>query len=117
MSLGLAAAIVGLIATGTRIFDAVTDPLVGFLVDRTNGRFGKFRPYMLVGNIIIWCSLIVIFNTPSGWGISRKYMFTTVFYIIYIIGYTCQTVVTKQARLCLPIIPNSVPYLPGLTVF
>ena len=58
--LGLAAAIVGLIATGTRIFDAVTDPLVGFLVDRTNGRFGKFRPYMLVGNIIIWCSLIVI---------------------------------------------------------
>ena len=38
--LGLAAAIVGLIATGTRIFDAVTDPLVGFLVDRTNGRFG-----------------------------------------------------------------------------
>ena len=56
-------------------------------MDRTNGRFGKFRPYMLVGNIIIWCSLIVIFNTPSGWGISRKYMFTTVFYIIYIIGY------------------------------
>ena len=111
--LGLAAAIVGLIATGTRIFDAVTDPLVGFLVDRTNGRFGKFRPYMLVGNIIIWCSLIVIFNTPSGWGISRKYMFTTVFYIIYIIGYTCQTVVTKAGQAVLTNNPKQRPIFAG----
>ena len=111
--LGLAAAIVGLIATGTRIFDAVTDPLVGFLVDRTNGRFGKFRPYMLVGNIIIWCSLIVIFNTPSGWGISRKYMFTTVFYVIYIIGYTCQTVVTKAGQAVLTNNPKQRPIFAG----
>ena len=111
--LGLAAAIVGLIATGTRIFDAVTDPLVGFLVDRTNGRFGKFRPYMLVGNIIIWCSLIVIFNTPSSWGISRKYIFTTVFYVIYIIGYTCQTVVTKAGQAVLTNNPKQRPIFAG----
>ncbi len=82
--LGLAAAIVGLIATGTRIFDAVTDPLVGFLVDRTNGRFGKFRPYMLVGNIIIWCSLIVIFNTPSGLGSFQEiYVYHGILYYLY----------------------------------
>ena len=111
--LGLAAAIVGLIATGTRIFDAVTDPLVGFLVDRTNGRFGKFRPYMFVGNIIIWCSLIVIFNTPSAWSISRKYMFTTVFYVIYIIGYTCQTVVTKAGQAVLTNNPRQRPIFAG----
>ena len=73
--LGLAAAIIGLIATGTRIFDAITDPLVGVLVDRTNGRFGKFRPYMLIGNVIIWASLIVIFNTPAHWSIHQKYLF------------------------------------------
>ena len=111
--LGLAAAIVGLIATGTRIFDAVTDPLVGFLVDRTNGRFCKFRPYMFVGNIIIWCSLIVIFNTPSAWSISRKYMFTTVFYVIYIIGYTCQTVVTKAGQAVLTNNPRQRPIFAG----
>lgn len=39
--LGLAAAIIGIIATGTRIFDAITDPLVGFLVDRTQRTFRK----------------------------------------------------------------------------
>ena len=116
--LGLAAAIVGLIATGTRIFDAVTDPLVGFLVDRTNGRFGKFRPYMLVGNIIIWCSLIVIFNTPSGCGNFQEiYVYHGILYYLYYLAIPVRLLLPRQARLCLPIIPNSVPYLPGLTVF
>lgn len=111
--LGLAAAIVGLIATGTRIFDAITDPLVGFLVDRTNGRFGKFRPYMLIGNVIIWMSLAVIFNTPVNWSISQKYLFTTLFYVIYIIGYTCQTVVTKAGQAVLTNNPKQRPIFSG----
>ena len=111
--LGLAAAIIGLIATGTRIFDAVTDPLVGFLVDRTNGRFGKFRPYMLIGNIIIWASLIVIFNTPADWSIHQKYIFTTIFYIVYVLGYTCQTVVTKAGQAVLTNNPKQRPIFAG----
>lgn len=111
--LGLAAAIIGIIATGTRIFDAITDPLVGFLVDRTNGRFGKFRPYMLIGNIIIWSSLIVIFNTPTDWSTSQKYVMTTVFYIIYILGYTCQTVVTKAGQAVLTNNPKQRPVFAG----
>ena len=109
--LGLAAAIIGIIVTATRIFDAVTDPLVGFLVDRTNGRFGKFRPYMLVGNIIIWASLI--FNTPTTWSIQQKYLYTTLFYIIYIIGYTCQTVVTKAGQAVLTNNPKQRPVFSG----
>lgn len=111
--LGLAAAIIGLIATGTRIFDAITDPLVGVLVDRTNGRFGKFRPYMLIGNIIIWASLIVIFNTPTHWATHQKYLFTTLFYVIYIIGYTCQTVVTKAGQAVLTNNPKQRPIFSG----
>lgn len=111
--LGLAAAVIGLIATGTRIFDAVTDPIVGFLVDRTNGRFGKFRPYMLIGNVIIWASLIVIFNTPADWSTKQKYLFTTVFYIIYILGYTCQTVVTKAGQAVLTNNPKQRPIFAG----
>ena len=111
--LGLAAAIIGIIATATRIFDAVTDPLVGFLVDRTNGRFGKFRPYMLVGNLIIWASLIMIFNTPTTWSAGQKYLYTTAFYIIYVIGYTCQTVVTKAGQAVLTNNPKQRPIFSG----
>lgn len=40
---GLLLATVGLILTGTRIFDAITDPIISFLIDKTNTRFGKIR--------------------------------------------------------------------------
>lgn len=80
-------------------------------MDRTNGRFGKFRPYMLIGNVIIWASLIVIFNTPAHWSIHQKYLFTTLFYVIYIIGYTCQTVVTKAGPGRADQQPKAAPHL------
>ena len=111
--LGLAAAIIGIVATATRIFDAITDPLCGFLVDRTNGKFGKLRPYMLCGNIIIWISLIIIFNTPTHWSTSQKYIYTTVFYMLYIVGYTSQTVVTKAGQAILTNNPKQRPIFSG----
>ena len=39
-----------------RIWDGVTDPFVGFLVDKTNGKFGKNRPFMIIGNAILCIS-------------------------------------------------------------
>lgn len=111
--LGLAAAIIGLIATCTRIFDAITDPIVGLLVDKTNGRFGKFRPYMIIGNIIIWASLIAIFYTPTTLSTGQKYLMTTAFYFIYICGYTCQTVVTKAGQAVLTNNPKQRPIFSG----
>ena len=38
-----------------RIWDGVTDPFVGFMVDKTNGKFGKNRPFMVIGNILRRC--------------------------------------------------------------
>ena len=111
--LGLAAAVIGVILTFTRIFDAITDPIVGFLIDKTNGRFGKFRPFMLVGNIIIWTSLIAIFNVPGHLPTGQKYLITTVLYVIYILGYTCQTVVTKAGQAVLTNNPQKRPLFSG----
>ena len=111
--LGLAAAIVGMVATFTRVFDAITDPIVGALVDKTNSKFGKFRPFMLIGSIIIWGSLIALFYTPPGWGVAQKYIFTTAMYITYICGYTCQTVVTKAAQTILTNNPKQRPIFSG----
>ncbi|MBK1878725.1 MFS transporter [Pelagicoccus mobilis] len=48
---GLAAGAVGIMMTATRVFDAVTDPLMGVVADRTESRWGKFRPYILWGAI------------------------------------------------------------------
>ena len=44
---GLSAGVVGTIFLGVRIFDALTDPLMGMVADRTNTRWGKFRPFLL----------------------------------------------------------------------
>lgn len=107
--LGLGAALIGTIAMSMRMFDAITDPIIGFLMDRTNGKFGKFRPYMLVGNIILFISVLLIFRTPAHWATSQKYLYTTVVYAIYIIGYTFQCTVTKGAQAALTNDPKQRP--------
>jgi len=107
--LGLGAALIGTIAMSMRMFDAITDPIIGFLMDRTNGKFGKFRPYMLVGNILLFISVVLIFRTPDHWATSQKYIYTTVVYAIYIIGYTFQCTVTKGAQAALTNDPTQRP--------
>lgn len=53
---GFSVILISVILTSMNVFDAITDPLVGFLLDQTKGRYGKFRPFMLSGNIIMACS-------------------------------------------------------------
>ena len=47
--LALSMIFASVMVTGMRLFDAVTDPIIGALMDRTNGKFGKFRPFMVIG--------------------------------------------------------------------
>ena len=51
--------------TAMRVFDAITDPIIGALMDRTNGKFGKFRPFMVIGNAIMAVSVLLLYiGTP-----------------------------------------------------
>jgi len=52
----------GIILFSVRLFDAITDPLMGMLSDRTRSRFGRRRPYILVGSIFIAVALLFLFN-------------------------------------------------------
>ena len=62
--LGLALMFATTMVTVMRLFDAVTDPIIGALIDRTNSKFGKFRPYMVIGNaIMIVSSILLYFGT------------------------------------------------------
>lgn len=107
--LGLSAVIVGFIATIMRIFDGITDPPIGILVDRTNTRFGKFRPYIILGCLITGSALIAIFNSPLNLGTTGSYIYTTFFYSIYVIGYTFQTTCTRAAQAILTKDPKQRP--------
>lgn len=107
--LGLSGVIVGMIATSMRIFDGITDPIIGFFLDKTDGKFGKFRPFMLIRNLIIISCMLAIFNTPHGLTENGRYIWTTGFYILYIIGYTFQTACTKGGQVILTNDPKQRP--------
>jgi|CZKI01.1.fsa_nt_gi GPH family glycoside/pentoside/hexuronide:cation symporter len=62
---GLAPAAVGTMMLALRVFDAVIDPAVGVLADRTNTRWGKFRPYILWGAIPYGVAGYAMFLNPG----------------------------------------------------
>lgn len=59
---GVAAATAGLVIGLTKIYDALIDPTVGTISDRTRSRWGRRRPYLLVGAILSALSFVLIFN-------------------------------------------------------
>lgn len=107
--LGMASVLVGAIATGMRVFDAVTDPIVGFLIDKTDGKFGKYRPYMVIGSVIMNLSMIMIFFCPQNLPGAAKLIYIIGFYALYVVGYTCQTCVTKGGQTALTSDPAQRP--------
>ena len=71
--LALSMLFASVMVTGMRLFDAITDPIIGALMDRTNGKFGKFRPFMVIGNLIMAASILVLYcltrsSPPAPWG-------------------------------------------------
>ncbi len=65
---GIPVAVVGALLFGVRIFDAFTDPLIGLLSDRTRTRFGRRRPYIAVGSVLVAAALVFLFVPPQSLG-------------------------------------------------
>ncbi len=63
-TVGLAAGLAGTALMIGRIWDAITDPLVGNLSDKTETRWGRRRPYMFVGSIFLLITMIIMFTNP-----------------------------------------------------
>ncbi len=62
---GISAAVVGTMFLVTRIWDASFDPFVGILADRTQSRWGKFRPYLIWMMIPFGVLGVLMFSTPE----------------------------------------------------
>lgn len=92
-----------------RIWDGVTDPFVGFMVDKTNGKFGKNRPFIVIGNIILCICSFIAFHVTHKLPEAIRFPFYVVVLMIYYLGYTCQCVVTKSAQSCLTNDPKQRP--------
>ena len=110
--LGLAVVFASAMVTGMRVFDAITDPIIGALMDKTNGRFGKFRPFMVIGNVIMAVSVILLYMiTPMipAEAMTLRYVAFVLLYAVWVIGYTFQTSVTRAAQAVLTDDPKQRP--------
>ena len=106
---GLLVVAVTTIMTAMRIFDGFTDPVIGFIIDRTESRIGKFRPYMILGNVILAVSVILLHTTTHYIPQSVRLLYFILIYSLYIIGYTFQTACTKAAQTVLTNDPKQRP--------
>jgi len=61
----IAPSLAGTVILVGRIWDAVTDPVFGYVSDRTNTRWGRRRPYMLFGSVPLFLGMIVMFTNPA----------------------------------------------------
>lgn len=62
---GLPAAAVGTLFLVARIWDAFNDPVTGYIIDNTSTRWGRFRPYLVVGPIVTGVIVVLIFSSPD----------------------------------------------------
>lgn len=65
-TLGLDLAIVGLIFFLVRVIDMPLDPILGYWMDRTRTRFGRYRPWMLAGGLVMMAGAYLVFMAPPG---------------------------------------------------
>ena len=84
---GVPAAFVGTLFLVVRLIDAVSDPLMGMIVDNTRSRFGKFRPWIALGTAINSLALLALFSAHLFSG-SQLLLFVTVTYIVWGLTYT-----------------------------
>ena len=84
---GLPAAFVGGMFLIARGLDAVSDPIMGWLADRTHSRWGRFRPYLLWGAVPFGLSCVLAYSTPDL-GLGGKMVFAAVTYPLLTLMYT-----------------------------
>jgi len=109
--LGIGAEVAGIIVLASKSWDAVSDPLMGTISDRTNSRWGKKRPYLLFGALPAGIALLLLFYSPnfSGseeaimrsriiWGLLTYILFSTTITIINVPYSALTAVLTRDSH-------------------
>lgn len=74
-----------------KLWDAITDPFMGFISDNTRGKWGRRKPYMFWGGISLLLCIFLVFLPVREWGMSVG-GFTAYIILMYLLWNTCSTV-------------------------
>lgn len=85
--MGLNMALMALVLVIARFSDVITDPLIGMLSDRWQTRFGRRKPWLVMGTPIMLVSTVMIFMPPDGAGLWHLLIWTVLMYL----GWTMVT--------------------------
>ncbi len=86
--LGVKGAVMGAIMMAARVFDAFNDPIMGVVVAKTRTKWGKFRPWLMIGTITNALILYLVFSAPPTLSGSGLAAYAAVFYILWGVTYT-----------------------------
>ncbi|MCF7919403.1 MAG: MFS transporter [Candidatus Cloacimonetes bacterium] len=71
-----------------RVFDAVTDPIMGFISDNTRSRWGRRRKYVLIGSIIMGAAFIIMWQLHAENGITYNFIYFLLLSFVFYLGLT-----------------------------
>ena len=86
--MGVSAIAMGIILMAARVFDAFNDPLMGIIVAKTRTRFGKFRPWLMIGTLTNAVILFAMYSAPPSLDGRGLVAYAAVSYILWGVTYT-----------------------------
>lgn len=87
-NLGVSLVMLGVITALPRLFDAVTDPIVGYISDNFKSRWGRRRPFIFVGAILVGISFFALWQFPDGMEPGFYVWWYTIGSIVFFLAYT-----------------------------
>lgn len=86
--LGVSAIAMGMILMAARVFDAFNDPVMGVIVAKTKTKWGKFRPWLLIGTVLNAIVLYLMFAAPPSFDGKGLVAYAAVAYVLWGVTYT-----------------------------
>ncbi|MDC1068526.1 MFS transporter [Candidatus Kapabacteria bacterium] len=78
----------GLLGGLPRIFDAITDPIMGFISDNTNSKFGRRRPYIFIGAILSGIFFVMLWQIDENNSVTYNFWYFLIMSMVFLVGNT-----------------------------
>lgn len=100
-TIGIPAATVSIMMLVVRIFDAFNDPIIGSLADRTRSRWGRYRPWFMLGSIAMATFITLVFAASPDWSYTVRLAWMWIIYLLLTVASTCSNMPYGALNACI----------------